>query len=71
MITTEACFSQEMKDSMFLNKSSIIIGEIKKIKLGVLSFDPDDANDITVQLRNLKTLSAGLLMKAAASLTLM
>ena len=35
----------------------MIIGEIKKIKLGVVTFDPDDANDITIQLRNLKTLS--------------
>lgn len=36
----------------------MIIGEVKKIKLGVITFDPDDANDITVQLRKLKGLSA-------------
>lgn len=35
-----------------------MIGEIKKVKLGVITFDPDDANDVTVQLRNLKTISA-------------
>jgi len=47
-----------LKDTLFLKNERIIIGEIKTIKLGVLSFDPDDANDITVELRNLKTLSA-------------
>jgi hypothetical protein len=35
---------------------SKIIGEIKGIKLGVIDFDPDDANDITVQLRKIKTI---------------
>jgi hypothetical protein len=56
-ILAERCFSQK-KDTIFFNNGSTMIGEINKIKLGVLSFDPDDANDITVQLRNLKTLSA-------------
>src|SRR5215510_14860606 len=51
------CFPQR-KDTVFLNNGSMIIGEVKKIRLGVLTFDPDDANDITVQLRNLKTLAA-------------
>ena len=51
-------FSQFRKDTLFFNNGSIIIGEIKKIKLGVINFDPADANDITVQLRNLKALSA-------------
>lgn len=36
----------------------MVIGEILRIKLGVISFDPDDANDITVQLQKLETLSA-------------
>lgn len=52
------CYSQTRKDTIFLNNGSVIIGEVKKIKLGVISFDPDDANDITVQLRNVKTLYA-------------
>src|SRR5215471_3348264 len=56
-ILAERCFSQK-KDTLFFNNGSMVIGEVKKIKLGVLTFDPDDANDITVQLRNLKTLSA-------------
>jgi Protein of unknown function, DUF481 len=51
-------FSQEPKDTLFFANGSMVIGEVKKIKLGVISFDPDDANDITVQLRNLKSLSA-------------
>lgn len=50
--------SQEPKDTLFFTNGSMVIGEVKKIKLGVITFDPDDANDITVQLRKLKGLSA-------------
>src|SRR5436305_8250537 len=58
LIFATAVFSQSKKDTLFFNNGSIVIGEIKKIKLGVITFDPDDANDITVQLRKLKTVSA-------------
>jgi hypothetical protein len=58
LILAAKTFSQSKKDTLFFINGSIVIGEIKKIKLGVITFDPDDANDITVQLRNLKTLSA-------------
>ena len=58
LILTTTTFSQSKKDTIFFNNGSIVIGEIKKIKLGVITFDPDDANDITVQLRNLKTITA-------------
>jgi hypothetical protein len=37
----------------------MVVGKLEKIKLGLVTFDPDDANDITVQLRKLKTISAG------------
>jgi len=57
-VLMQKAFSQEQKDTMFFTNGSMVIGEINKIKLGVISFDPDDANDITVQLRKLKTLSA-------------
>jgi hypothetical protein len=57
LLIAERSFSQK-KDTIFFNNGSKVIGEIKKIKLGVITFDPDDANDITVQLRNLRTLSA-------------
>lgn len=50
--------SQKLSDSLFFRNGSIIIGEVKTIKLGVINFDPDDANDITVQLIKLKTISA-------------
>ena len=50
--------SQNIKDTIFFRNGSIIIGEIKMIRLGVVNFDPDDANDITVQLIKLKTISA-------------
>jgi len=51
-------FLQTRKDTIFFTNGSVMIGEIKKVKLGVVTFDPDDANDVTVQLRKLKTMSA-------------
>jgi hypothetical protein len=50
--------SQTLKDTLFFKNGSIILGEIKTIKLGVVNFDPDDANDITVELNKLKTITA-------------
>lgn len=50
--------AQKARDTIFLNNGSRIIGEIKKIKLGVITFDPDDANDITVQLKKVRTMAA-------------
>ena len=51
-------YAQKTKDTLyFLNKSKIT-GEIKRIKLGVVTFDPDDANVITVQLQKIKTIAA-------------
>lgn len=51
-------YSQKIQDTLFFRNGSIIIGELKTVKLGVLNFDPSDANDITVQLIKLKTFSA-------------
>jgi hypothetical protein len=56
VMITGTCFSQ-LEDTLFFNNGSVVIGEIKKIRLGVLTFDPSDANDISVQLRNLKTIT--------------
>ena len=58
LVLAQKAFSQEPKDTIFFTNGSTLIGEIKQIKLGVVEFDPDDANDVTVQLRHLKTLSA-------------
>ena len=58
LIIAEAVFSQVQKDTIFFNNGTIVIGKIKKVKLGVITFDPDDANDIDVQLRNLRTIAA-------------
>ncbi|MDF2191464.1 DUF481 domain-containing protein [Paraflavitalea sp. CAU 1676] len=55
MIGTNA---QKIKDTLYFLNGSKVIGEIKRIKLGVIIFDPDDANDITVQLQKVKTLAA-------------
>jgi len=49
--------AQKVKDTLFFTNGSMIIGEIKSIKLGLVTFDPDDANDITVQLRKLRTIA--------------
>lgn len=51
-------FSQKQQDTLFFRNGSIILGEIKTIRLGVVNFDPADANDISVQLIKLKTISA-------------
>src|SRR4051812_37791419 len=48
----------QKRDTIFLYNGSRIIGEIKKIKLGVITFDPDDTNDITVQLKKVRTIAA-------------
>ena len=50
--------AQEGKDTLFFLNGTKVIGEIKSIKLGVMTFDPDDANDITVQLRKLRSIAA-------------
>lgn len=49
---------QDLKDTIFFLNGTRVIGKIKSIKLGVMSFDPDDANDITVQLRKLRSIAA-------------
>src|SRR6185295_5551853 len=52
-------FSQKKgRDTLFFRNGSIVIGKIKSVKLGVVTFDPDDANDITVQLRRLTSIAA-------------
>ena len=52
-------FSQPGTDTVFFTNGTMVIGKIRKIKLGVITFDPDDANDITVQLRKLRTIGGG------------
>jgi len=49
--------AQSIKDTLYFKNGTIIIGEIKRVQLGVITFDPDDANDITVQLRKVKAIS--------------
>lgn len=51
-------FAQDRKDTIFFNNGTMVIGKLKKIRMGVVTFDPDDANDITVQLRKVRGLSA-------------
>ena len=58
ILITSKGFSQELKDTIYFTNGSKLVGEIKKIKLGVLTFDPDDANDVTIQLRKLRTFAA-------------
>jgi hypothetical protein len=50
---------QVQKDTLFFNNGSVVIGKMKKISLGVITFDPDDANDITVQFHKLKSIATG------------
>lgn len=58
LILPLSTWSQNVKDTLFFNNGSMVIGEFKRIKLGVITFDPDDANDITVQLAKVKTMVA-------------
>jgi hypothetical protein len=58
LILFEKSFTQKTQDTIFFKNGSMILGEVKLIKLGVISFDPEDANDITVQLIKLKTIMA-------------
>jgi hypothetical protein len=48
--------SQQLKDTVFFNNGSVVVGKVKTIALGIISFKPDDANEIKVQLRKLKTI---------------
>src|SRR6188768_2371999 len=50
--------AQKPRDTVFFRNGTQVIGKLKKARLGVVTFDPDDANDITVQLRVLRTISA-------------
>ena len=50
--------AQTGKDTLYFLNGTRVIGEVKSIKLGVMTFDPDDANDITVQLRKLRSIAA-------------
>lgn len=57
LCTLDLC-AQKTNDTLYFLNGSKITGEIKRIKLGVIAFDPDDANDITVQLQKIKTIAA-------------
>lgn len=51
--------AQLTKDTVFFTNGTIVIGKLLKIRLGTVTFDPDDANDISVQLRKVRTLATG------------
>lgn len=54
-----AASAQKERDTLFLNNGSMIVGELDFIKLGVAQFDPDDANDVSVQVRKIKSIDGG------------
>ena len=58
MLLVAGAAAQDLKDTIFFLNGTRVIGKIKSIKLGVMTFDPDDANDITVQLRKLRAIAA-------------
>ena len=59
LFTCVSAYSQVTNDTLFFNNGSVVIGKLKSAKLGVVTFDPSDANDITVQLRKLHTIAGG------------
>jgi len=58
VLTAIRLTAQQPRDTIYFKNGTMVIGKIKKIKLGVMTFDPDDANDITVQLKKLRTMAA-------------
>ena len=58
LLTNHRVLAQKSRATIFFRNGTIVIGKIKNAKLGVVTFDPDDANDITVQLRRLKSMAA-------------
>jgi hypothetical protein len=52
-------YAQAKKDTLFFTNGTKVVGILKKIKVGVVTFDPDWANDITVQLKRINTINAG------------
>lgn len=57
LLSCISAHSQVHKDTLYFLNGTVVIGKLKSIKLGIVTFDPDDANDITVQSRKLKTLA--------------
>lgn len=51
-------YAQVTKDTLFFTNGTKVVGILKKIKVGVVTFDPDWANDITVQLKRINTINA-------------
>src|SRR5689334_304387 len=50
--------AQQPRDTIYFKNVTLVIGKIKKVKLEVMTFDPDDANDSTGQLKKLRTMAA-------------
>lgn len=59
VVLSPALNAQSKKDTLFFTNGTQVIGILKKIKVGVATFDPDWANDITVQLKRINTINAG------------
>lgn len=59
IVLSPALNAQVKKDTLFFTNGTQVIGILKKIKVGVVTFDPDWANDITVQLKRINTINAG------------
>ncbi|PWT79054.1 MAG: hypothetical protein C5B59_00380 [Bacteroidetes bacterium] len=51
-------FAQILRDTIFFANGTQIIGKLKKIRVGVVTFDPDDANDVTVNVTKVRAISA-------------
>jgi hypothetical protein len=58
LLFCDSAYSQLLKDTIFSINGTVVVGKLLSIKLGQVTFDPDDANDITIQLRKIKTFGA-------------
>ncbi len=46
------------KDTIFLRDGEILVGDIKELRLGVLTIDSKDLNDISVKISKVKTINS-------------
>jgi hypothetical protein len=58
LLFCNSAYSQVLKDTIFFTNGTVVVGKLLSVKLGMVTFDPDDANDINVQLRKIKTIGA-------------
>ncbi|ULQ58104.1 DUF481 domain-containing protein [Flavihumibacter rivuli] len=58
LLLTIKLSGQEKKDTLYFHNGTILIGKLKKIKLGYITFKPDNISEVTIQIPKVKTIAA-------------